>query len=482
MLRRILTVLALLSLALPSAAFAQDREWEEDYTDRWRDDDQQAPDGDYDVSVDLNDQGSVSIESFQGALSPYGEWVQAGGYGRAWRPRVAAGWRPYYYGRWEWTNEGWLWVSDEPWGWAAYHYGRWTYDPGYGWLWIPGYQWAPAWVAWRYSGDVVGWAPLGPGVSVYVNTYPFVDYWWTFVPTVRFVAVPVYTVAYAPTHTRQYFYSTAPAPARPVPARPVPGGRPAPSPAWGGPAPRAIEQRIGRPVTPVRVVPAPSPGAARPVGPGEVAIYRPERSAPRPSDGARGRGPGAVPGRGEAAPGPGRGNSFGPSPGREAPGGYVPPGRAAPGRDPARGPGAAPAPGGDREQPGAAPPGRDPGRGGRPAPRRSEEGAWAPRGGGRASPGSGGGFGPPARGERAAPAREAPARAESRRAEASSGGYAPAPRSAPQGGGGGGYAPAPSRPPQGGGGGGGDAPAPSRGGDSGGGRPAPAPARERERR
>ena len=28
--------------------------------------------------------------------------------------------------------------------------------------WVPGDQWAPAWVAWRYSDDYVGWAPLPP--------------------------------------------------------------------------------------------------------------------------------------------------------------------------------------------------------------------------------------------------------------------------------------------------------------------------------
>ena len=183
MLRRTLTLLAMLAVAAPASAaraddWDDDCDWEEDYSGQQP---AQQPD-DYDVSVDLNVSGSVNFDTFHGSLSPYGEWVSAGGYGRVWRPRVAAGWRPYYYGRWEWTNEGWLWASDEPWGWAAYHYGRWTYDSYYGWVWVPGYQWAPAWVAWRYSGDVVGWAPLGPGVSVYVSSYPFVDYWWTFVP------------------------------------------------------------------------------------------------------------------------------------------------------------------------------------------------------------------------------------------------------------------------------------------------------------
>ncbi len=225
------------------------------------------------MSVDLNVQGGVGFETFHGALQPYGDWVVVGSYGRVWRPHVPSGWRPYYYGRWEWTNEGWLWVSDEPWGWAAYHYGRWAYDPYYGWLWVPGYEWAPAWVSWRASGDVIGWSPLAPGYSVYVSSYPFIDFWWTFVPSVRFVSVPVYSVAYAPGHARRWYDSTAPAPARP----PRGGGyQPgAAAPAWGGPAPRLIEQRIGRPVTPARIVRAPSPGERG--RPGEIPVYRPER-------------------------------------------------------------------------------------------------------------------------------------------------------------------------------------------------------------
>jgi hypothetical protein len=283
MLRRIAMLLAVAAVLAPAAGRAN--EWEEDYSDDWRSEPPPRSD-DYPVSVDVD--AAVSIDTFQGALAPYGEWVVAGSYGRVWRPHVAAGWRPYYYGRWEWTNEGWLWVSDEPWGWAAYHYGRWAQDPYNGWVWVPGYQWAPAWVSWRYSGDVVGWAPLGPGVSVYVSTTPYAEAWWTFVPCDHFVAVPVYQVAYQPVYTRRYFYATAPAPARP--GWRAEAGRAVAPPAWGGPPPRTIEQRIGRPVTPVRVVPAPSPGASR-VGPGEVAIYRPGArglgASPRPAPAAR---------------------------------------------------------------------------------------------------------------------------------------------------------------------------------------------------
>jgi len=274
---RHLVTLLLAALLAPATAHAQANEWEEDYSDTWADEDEGQGQEPLDVQAEVDEAPTASLETFQGGLQPYGSWVASSRYGRTWRPHVAAGWRPYYYGRWEWTNEGWLWVSDEPFGWAVYHYGRWAWDDPWGWVWVPGYQWAPAWVSWRTSGDVIGWAPLSPGLSLYVSAYPFVDFWWTFVPTYQFVSYPVYRCAYAPSYTRQHFYRTAPAPARPAPR---PGmARAAPRPAWGGPSPRAIEERVGRAVRPVRVVQAPSPGAVS--RPGEVAIYRPGRPVAR---------------------------------------------------------------------------------------------------------------------------------------------------------------------------------------------------------
>src|SRR6185436_11642385 len=116
--------------------------------------------------------GPVVIQTeadFYTPLSPYGEWVVVGGYGRCWRPaRVEVGWRPYTSGHWELTDAGWYWASDEPWGWATYHYGRWEMSAGYGWIWVPQTEWAPAWVSWRSGGGYVGWAPLPPRVSVSV--------------------------------------------------------------------------------------------------------------------------------------------------------------------------------------------------------------------------------------------------------------------------------------------------------------------------
>lgn len=127
-------------------------------------------------------QGDVSY--FYDPLAPYGEWFQLQSYGWVWAPNdVPDGWRPYTHGRWAYTDYGWTWVSDWEWGWAPFHYGRWHFDPYHGWVWVPGREWAPAWVAWRYGGGWVGWAPLPPGVgwqagvNVDVHIRPL---WWCF--------------------------------------------------------------------------------------------------------------------------------------------------------------------------------------------------------------------------------------------------------------------------------------------------------------
>jgi hypothetical protein len=103
---------------------------------------------------------------FYDDLAPYGMWVSVDPYGWVWCPLdTPFGWRPYTVGYWAYTNWGWMWMSDDPWGWTPYRYGRWTFDAYYGWIWIPGDVWAPAWVAWRYGGGWVGWAPLPPGAA-----------------------------------------------------------------------------------------------------------------------------------------------------------------------------------------------------------------------------------------------------------------------------------------------------------------------------
>lgn len=108
-----------------------------------------------------------SVSDFYQPLSPYGQWVVLGSYGRCWKPtHIAAGWRPYTSGHWERTDAGWYWVSAEPWAWATYHYGRWDWTAQVGWFWVPRTQWAPAWVAWRQGDGYIGWAPLPPTAVV----------------------------------------------------------------------------------------------------------------------------------------------------------------------------------------------------------------------------------------------------------------------------------------------------------------------------
>ena len=231
-------------------------------------------------------QGPVTLTVFERNLSPYGEWLFIAPYGRVWRPSsIAAGWRPYLYGEWSWTDEGWFWSSDEPWGWATYHYGRWLLDSTFGWVWVPGTDWAPAWVAWRVADGYVGWAPVVPGVDVWwTDAYlPDVAY-WVFVPSARFVGTRANVVALPPQRV-------SPVVARARPA-PPPGHGVGPAPPRGGPPRAQVERDVGRPVPPVRIVPVQTPDEAR---------ARPEREAvptyrPAPPPGAR---PAPAPERGE---------------------------------------------------------------------------------------------------------------------------------------------------------------------------------------
>ncbi len=111
-------------------------------------------------------QGQVQSEQqFEAPLAQAGLWVEVDGV-RAWQPSpgvVGPSFVPYEtHGHWEWTDAGWVFVSDFDWGWATFHYGRWWQSPSYGWVWYPGLAWSPAWVSWRVGGGYVGWAPLWP--------------------------------------------------------------------------------------------------------------------------------------------------------------------------------------------------------------------------------------------------------------------------------------------------------------------------------
>jgi len=138
---------------------------------------QPAPQGyGYNQQVD-----AAAPEQYFSDLGSYGAWSYTPEYGRVWIPysNRTPGWRPYFYGSWEYTDYGWTWVSSEPWGAGPYHYGRWAWMPGYQWVWVPGYTWAPAWVVWGHGGGCVGWAPMGPGYSASVTIH---HSYWVYVP------------------------------------------------------------------------------------------------------------------------------------------------------------------------------------------------------------------------------------------------------------------------------------------------------------
>ncbi len=119
------------------------------------------------VRVGPQGHASVDLGFFYDSLAPYGNWIERPSHGWVWTPReVSSTWRPYQAGHWVWSDEGWTWLSDEPYGWATYHYGRWYEDPEIGWAWVPGNDWSPAWVSWQEGNDYVGWAPLPPGANV----------------------------------------------------------------------------------------------------------------------------------------------------------------------------------------------------------------------------------------------------------------------------------------------------------------------------
>jgi hypothetical protein len=212
----------------------------------------------------------ISFSYFQNALSPYGDWSNHAVYGNVWIPRqVRPGWRPYYYGHWVYTDYDYTWMSDDDWGWATEHYGRWFFDPRLGWVWVPGYEWAPAWVDWRYGDGYAGWAPLPPRVDVFYSrnyyvppsSYCFVDSRRIFEPSVYRHAVPVQrnvTIINVTQNVTNYNV---------VDHRIV----------NRGPDIRTVERSIGHAVPRVRVREAQSVTEARGAGVrnGEVAVYRP---------------------------------------------------------------------------------------------------------------------------------------------------------------------------------------------------------------
>ncbi len=133
---------------------------------------------------------SISANFSFNELNEYGEWVTVEGYGEVWRPYVSAEWRPFKYGRWIWSNDGWLWESYEPFGWIVCHYGNWYFDDEWGWVWVPGYEWSPARVEWYVTDHEIGWAPLlpppRPGRRVHAHVH------WSFCPIGVFGGVEIH--------------------------------------------------------------------------------------------------------------------------------------------------------------------------------------------------------------------------------------------------------------------------------------------------
>jgi len=116
------------------------------------------------------------------ALDGYGDWEYNSTYSaNVWVPRVDINWTPYSYGSWCYTPIGLTWWSSDPWGWYPFHYGSWFFDLGFHhWCWAPSYTYSPAWVYWGYSGNYVGWCPVGyySFYSPWFNNY-YRSWGWT---------------------------------------------------------------------------------------------------------------------------------------------------------------------------------------------------------------------------------------------------------------------------------------------------------------
>jgi hypothetical protein len=223
---------------------------------------------------------SASID-FYDDLAPYGSWERVSRYGECWVPiDVPVGWRPYTVGYWVDTDYGWMWVSQDPWGGLPYHYGRWAYDSYYGWVWVPDDDavWAPAWVAWRYGDDCVGWAPLPPDagwrsgsgltVSVSILDRRINRNAWCFTPVRSFGSTRIRASLYPPSRnitlltrtrnvTRYESYNSMPA--------------------ERGLLPQLIERDTGHRFQRYRVVDSRSPGRSRDVSiqGNTIEVYRP---------------------------------------------------------------------------------------------------------------------------------------------------------------------------------------------------------------
>jgi hypothetical protein len=212
----------------------------------------------------------ITYQQFYNDLSPYGNWVNYGGYGYVWIPSQP-GFRPYYTnGHWVYTNYGWTWASDYNWGWAPFHYGRWMQDMSYGWMWVPGYEWAPAWVSWRGGSDYYGWAPLGPGMNadISVGSIPYND--WAFVPSRYISSARLNNYYVNPSRNVTIINNTTIINNNTV----VNNGRGTRSAYNPGPPVREVEQTTGNRIRQYNLAEASKPGAPQ-VSNNTLRVYRP---------------------------------------------------------------------------------------------------------------------------------------------------------------------------------------------------------------
>jgi uncharacterized protein DUF6600 len=155
-------------------------------------------------------QASISVE-FRTALQDHGRWQRHSRWGDVWIPgNISRDWRPYTRGHWVYTEDwGWYWVEDDAeasWGLVTNHYGRWVYDDELEWCWVPGEEWGPAWVQWRRSDDVVGWAALPP--DDVVVEYRESPRFWAFVRARDFVSPRIANVIVSEREYPTYFRDT----------------------------------------------------------------------------------------------------------------------------------------------------------------------------------------------------------------------------------------------------------------------------------
>jgi hypothetical protein len=144
------------------------------------------------INAEVTVSASFKVNAFDhfSELNDYGEWVMVPGYGTVWRPDAGPDWRPFQYGHWVYSNEGWVWDSDEPFGWIVCHYGNWFYDDVQGWVWLPGNTWSPARVKWYVTDNEIGWEPLFPEHRP-GHHWDKVHMQWTFCPVQFFTEVEV---------------------------------------------------------------------------------------------------------------------------------------------------------------------------------------------------------------------------------------------------------------------------------------------------